>query len=71
MTFEAVAERLNDMGYRVANGNEFTGYTARSAGDEAIYISKYNETEKLPAIFDKGNSIYKLIPTGWIVYMLI
>jgi DNA invertase Pin-like site-specific DNA recombinase len=29
MTFESVAERLNDMGYRAANGSEFSGNTVR------------------------------------------
>lgn len=29
MTFESVAERLNDMGYRAANGREFSGNTVR------------------------------------------
>ena len=29
MTFESVAESLNDMGYRAANGREFSGNTVR------------------------------------------
>lgn len=29
MTFESVAERLNDMGYRAANGSKFSGNTVR------------------------------------------